>query len=173
MLPMWNGDYTQKFTHSFEIQPFFSNGVGAGGRGCIFLGKTLESEFRTESAWGKLILLVAYARVSSSPRDGSWTYLPLDSNGFRWWAWCNSSQWSMRENLKEGFGEKLSFKKKKKRYIGKPISFPLWPCHAQAMISTTAAAALQPREKLTWRTRTKTAEVKETRPQIPDAFATD
>ena len=51
MLPMWNGDYTQKFTHSFEIQPFFSNGVGAWREEDVFsLAKLWSQEFRTESA---------------------------------------------------------------------------------------------------------------------------
>lgn len=64
MLPMWNGDYTQKFTHSFEIQPFFSNGVGAWREEDVFSLAKLESGVQDWSLpEGKLILLsFAYAR---------------------------------------------------------------------------------------------------------------
>ena len=75
----------------------------------------------------------------------------------------------MRENLKEDFWEMLSLKKKK-RYIGKPnISFPLdlaMPSYdiynCRSCLATKREAKLRP--------RTKRAELKETRLQIPDTL---
>lgn len=76
VLPVRNGAYTQKFIDSFAIQSFSSHGVGAWRKEDVFsLTKLLNQKFRVEAAWGKQILLVAYARPSLQPQG--WVMNPF------------------------------------------------------------------------------------------------
>ena len=108
--------------------------------------------------------------LSSSPRDGSWTYSPLTATGLGDGIDVIQANEVWEKIWRRILGESFPLKKKKKDTQENLISlFPLDLAMPSYDIYNCSRCLATKREA-NLRTRTKTAEVKETRPQIPDTL---
>lgn len=87
---------------------------GLRGKRTYFFGQAFESEVQGRGSLGKADTVGCLCMFLAPAPGMGHEPIPLDSNWFRWWHGCNSSQWGVRKSA-GGFWESFPLKKKMKK----------------------------------------------------------